>query len=88
MSYYEEPALANSTDKSVEMGPVAAPDRSVVPPARVTPKPLGRWGVMAWVWELRDQGAQPDQALCEREGELLRGDRVVDLRATTLTVNH
>jgi hypothetical protein len=61
MSYYEEPALANSTDKSVEM---------------------------AWVWELRDQGAQPDQALCEREGELLLGDRVVDLRATTLTVNH
>jgi hypothetical protein len=86
MNYYEEPALANGTDKGVEIGPAAAPDRSVVSPARVTPKPLGRWGVMAWVWELRDQGPQGAQDLCEREGELLLEDRVVDLNATTLAV--
>jgi len=88
MSYHEKLALANGADKSVEIGLAAAPDRSVVPPARVTPKPVGRWGVMAWVWELHDQGAQRNFALSEPEGELLLGDRVVDLTATTLTVGH
>jgi hypothetical protein len=86
MSCYEERALADGTDKSVEMGPAAARDRSVVVRARATPRPLGPWGVRAWVWELRDRGAQHDQAISEREGELLRGDRVIDLNATALTV--
>ena len=86
MSHHEEPALANGADKKAEIAPAAAPNRSVASPARVTPKPVGRWGVMAWVWELRDQGPQGAQDLCEREGELLLEDRVVDLNATTLAV--
>jgi hypothetical protein len=58
MSQHDEPALPGGPDAEIEQGAAAAAVRNVVAPARVHPKPLGRWGVMAWVWELRDPGAQ------------------------------
>ncbi|MGA3219108.1 MAG: hypothetical protein ABSE77_08540 [Acidimicrobiales bacterium] len=61
MSQHDEPVLPGGPDAEIEQGAAAVPVRNVVAPARVPPKPLGRWGVMAWVWELRDRGAQPTE---------------------------
>ena len=86
MSHHEVAVLAGGTNREVDERGTTVPDRSIVARTNVFPKPVGLWGVRAWVWELRDRGAQHDQAISEREGELLRGDRVIDLNATALTV--
>lgn len=58
MSQHEEPVPPGGPEQ-MDQGAATAPARNVVAPSRVTPKPLGRWGVLAWVWELREQQTEP-----------------------------
>jgi hypothetical protein len=64
MSQYGEPVLPGG-QQQMDQGAATAPARGVVAPSRVTPKPLGRWGVWAWVWELRDQQAKPAEQIAQ-----------------------
>ena len=57
MSQYGEPVLPGG-QQQMDQGAATAP-------ARVTPKPLGRWGVLAWVWELRDQQAKAAEQIAQ-----------------------
>ena len=53
VSYREEPVLAGGTDGALEEKGTTVPDRCIGARANVSTKPLGLWGIRAWVWELR-----------------------------------
>ncbi|MGA3218683.1 MAG: hypothetical protein ABSE77_06350 [Acidimicrobiales bacterium] len=73
MSHYEEPVLASDTDGEVGQRGTTVPDRSVVARTDVSPKPVGLWGVRAWVWEFRVPVEQGTDGLP-------RHDLIVDVR--------
>jgi hypothetical protein len=53
MSDHEDPVVAGGADGEVWVRGTAVPDRSVVARTNLNPKPVGLWGVRAWVWEFR-----------------------------------
>ncbi len=59
MNHHEEPLQGGGTDSEVDERATAVPGRSIVAGTKVRPKPVGLWGVRAWVWEFR---VPPEQA--------------------------
>src|ERR1017187_6972633 len=53
MNYHEDPVVAGGADGEVWVRGTTVPDGSVAAPTNLNPKPVGLWGVRAWVWEFR-----------------------------------
>lgn len=81
MSHHEVAVLAGGADREVDERGTTVPDRSIVARTNVFPKPVGVWGVRAWVWEFRvpvEQGTDGlhghDLTVDVRDGGMGDGD--------------